>query len=170
MCFIGNVVLTDVELREDALVRPPVQLLLCLAKSNIDITLFLSIDHNDSLSLTCILYTSILTFAHFSRFTHIYNNNTSTLYHLAWEFKKPFIISFITLRFIQPKISELLISQFYCLSMGHSQFVPPPASLPLCDGICALLCAEYATHLLSGKWFKPRSISCLSIVWSSGWE
>ena len=52
---------------------------------------------------------SLLTFAHFSRFTHIYNNNTSTLYHLAWEFEKPFIISFITLPFIQPKINELFL-------------------------------------------------------------
>ena len=59
-------------------------------------------------SLASYVYTSILTFAHFSRFTHIYNNNTSTHYHLAWEFEKPFIISFITLRFIQPKINELL--------------------------------------------------------------
>ena len=42
---------------------------------------------------------------------HIYNNNTSTLYHLTWEFEKPFIISFITLRFIQPKINELLFCQ-----------------------------------------------------------
>ena len=39
-------------------------------------------------------------------FTHIYNNNTPHS-HLAWESKKPFIISFITLCFIQPKINEL---------------------------------------------------------------
>ena len=32
---------------------------------------------------------SVLTFAHFSHFTHIYDNNTSTLYHLALEFEKP---------------------------------------------------------------------------------
>ena len=37
-------------------------------------------------SLICILYTSVLTFAHFSCFTHIYNNNISTFYHLTWEF------------------------------------------------------------------------------------
>ena len=55
------------------------------------------------------LYTSILAFAYFSCYTHIYNNNTFTLYHLAWEFEKPFIISFTALRFIQPKINGLLI-------------------------------------------------------------
>ena len=43
-----------------------------------------------------------------SHTTHIYNNNTFTHYCLACEFKKPFIISFITLRFIQLKINELL--------------------------------------------------------------
>ena len=35
-------------------------------------------------------YTRILPFTHFSRFTHIYN--IFTLYHLTWEFEKPFII------------------------------------------------------------------------------
>ena len=40
---------------------------------------FPCIDHNDSLSLICILYTSVITYTHFSLFTHIY--------HLAWEFK-----------------------------------------------------------------------------------
>ena len=70
---------------------------------------FISIDHNDSLSLTCILYISILTFTHFSHFTHIYNNYIFSLYQLAWEFKKLFVISFITLCFIRPKINELLI-------------------------------------------------------------
>ena len=69
---------------------------------------FTSIDHNDwTLHLTCILYTSILTFAHPSCFTHVYNN-TFSLYHFTWEFKKPFLISFITLHFIQPKINGLL--------------------------------------------------------------
>ena len=52
---------------------------------------------------------NVLTFAHFSCFRHIYNNNTSTLYHLAWEFEKPFIISFVRLRFIQPKIMNYLL-------------------------------------------------------------
>ena len=69
---------------------------------------FIRIHHNNSPSLTCILYTSILTFTHFSCFKHIYNNYTFTVYHLAWEFKKPFIISFIMLCFIQLKINELL--------------------------------------------------------------
>ena len=31
--------------------------------------------------------TSMLTFAHHSCFTHIYNNCTFSLYHLTWEFK-----------------------------------------------------------------------------------
>ena len=66
-------------------------------------TYTVSIDHNDSLSLTCILYTSI-TFTHFSCFTHIYNNNSFSHYHFTWEFKKPFIISFVRFHFIQPKI------------------------------------------------------------------
>ena len=38
---------------------------------------------------------------------HSHTSHTSTLSHLAWEFEKPFIISFITLHFIQPKINEL---------------------------------------------------------------
>ena len=69
-------------------------------------------DHcNDSPSLTCILYTSVLnTYTHFSQSSHIFTiTNTFTLYYLAWKFKKPFIISFITLHFIQPKINELFI-------------------------------------------------------------
>ena len=70
-----------------------------------------------SLSLTCIFYTIVLTFAHFSRFTHIYNDNTSTHYHLAWEFEKWFFISFITLRFIQPKINELFMSYAHHLNI-----------------------------------------------------
>ena len=49
---------------------------------------------------------------HFSRFTHIYNNHPFSLYHLAWEFQKPFIISLICLIcFIRPKINELYISR-----------------------------------------------------------
>ena len=41
---------------------------------------------------------------------HIHNNCSFSLHHLTWEFKKPVTISFITLRFIQPKIiNELLI-------------------------------------------------------------
>ena len=66
---------------------------------------FIRIRHNNSPSLTCILYTSILTFTHFSRFKHIYNNYTFSLYHITYEFKKPFIISFIMLCFIQLKIN-----------------------------------------------------------------
>ena len=62
-------------------------------------------------SLASYILTSVLTFAHF---THIYNNNTSTHYHLAWKFEKPFIISFITLCFIQLKINELVV--FFKLS------------------------------------------------------
>ena len=58
-------------------------------------------------SLTCILYTSILTFTHFSRFKHIYNNYTFSLYHITYEFKKPFIISFTVIHFIQLNINEL---------------------------------------------------------------
>ena len=34
--------------------------------------------------------------SHTAHASHIYNNNTFTLYHLAWELKKSFIISFIT--------------------------------------------------------------------------
>ena len=56
-----------------------------------------------------LIYLSILTFAHFSCFTRIYNNHTFTLYHLTWELKKPCIISFIILHSIQPKINELII-------------------------------------------------------------
>ena len=56
-----------------------------------------------------LIYLSILTLAHFSCFTRIYNNHTFTLYHITWELKKPCIISFITLHFIQPKINELII-------------------------------------------------------------
>ena len=48
---------------------------------------------------------AILTFAHL---THIYNNNTVSLYHLTWEFYKLFIISFIMLCFIQLKINEVV--------------------------------------------------------------
>ena len=50
-----------------------------LCKNLKKLSVHLNIDHNDCLSFTCILYTSILTFTHFSRFIHIYNNNTSTL-------------------------------------------------------------------------------------------
>ena len=63
-----------------------------LADTNIDITLFdtqtqkTGIDHSDSLSLTCILCTSVFTFTHVTRFTHIYSNNTFSLYHPAWEY------------------------------------------------------------------------------------
>ena len=78
----------------------------------------ISIDHNDSLSLTCTLYTRILTY---TGTTHIYNNpnqynnnnHTSTLDHLVWEFKKPFIISFIRRHFIPTKINELLLFQYW---------------------------------------------------------
>ena len=62
---------------------------------------------NDSLSLTCILYACVLPFAHFSCFTHIYNNNTFSLYHLPWELNCS--ISFNVLHFIQSKICELFI-------------------------------------------------------------
>ena len=48
--------------------------------------------------------------SHTSHTTYIYNNNTSSLYHLTWEFKKPFIISFIMFCFIQPKIKTIFIS------------------------------------------------------------
>ena len=51
---------------------------------------FIRIDHIDSPRLTCILYTSVFPFAHFSHFTLIYNNHIVTHYHLAWEFEKPF--------------------------------------------------------------------------------
>ena len=57
---------------------------------------------------TMTLLVSLASYMLASLHLHIYNNNTSTLYHLTWEFEKPFIISFITLRFIQPKINELL--------------------------------------------------------------
>ena len=42
--------------------------------------------------------------------------------HLAWEFEKPFIISFITLRFIQPKINELFLSLFVSFFLFSFQF------------------------------------------------
>ena len=37
---------------------------------------------------------------------------TFSIYHLTWEFKKPLIISFITLHFIQLKINELVFTYF----------------------------------------------------------
>ena len=96
-------------------------------------------------SLTCILYTSmhaILTFAHFSHFTHIYNNNTFSLYHFAWEFYKLFIISFTMLHFIQLKINELFyrvleiggyyktfVWPYFCLCLGcQGSFTAPQHS------------------------------------------
>ena len=52
------------------------------------------------------------TYMYFSQPLHTYlQRNTFTLYHLAWELKKPFITSFIMLHFIQPKINELLYSR-----------------------------------------------------------
>ena len=45
-------------------------------------------DHSDSLSLPYIC--TLLTLHSYLQYS-----NTSTLYHLAWEFEKPFIISFI---------------------------------------------------------------------------
>ena len=55
---------------------------------------------------TMTLLVSLASYMLASLHLHIYNNNTSTLYHLTWEFEKPFLISFITLCFIQPKIKE----------------------------------------------------------------
>ena len=59
------------------------------------------------MTLLVSLASYILTFTHF---THIYNNHTFALYHLAWQLETPFIISFITFCFIQLKINELFLS------------------------------------------------------------
>ena len=47
--------------------------------------------------------------SHTSHASHIFTITTLPHYHLAWKFEKPFMISFIMLRFIQLKINELLI-------------------------------------------------------------
>ena len=59
------------------------------------------------MTLLVSLTTYILASLH-SHTSHISRITTLPHSHLAWEFEKPFIISFITLRFIQPKIKELI--------------------------------------------------------------
>ena len=65
-----------------------------------------------------LIYYSILTYTHFSCFTHIYKHYTFSLCHLAWESKKPFIISFIRLHFIQPKQTSL-VAGLYITEIAH---------------------------------------------------
>ena len=57
---------------------------------------------------------------HTSHASHIFTITTLPHYHLAWEFEKPFIISFITLPFIQPKINGLLIYVQVCSCVSMS--------------------------------------------------
>ena len=81
--------------------------------------------------------TSVLTFTHFSNFTHIYNNYMFSLYHLTWESKKPCIISSIMLcLFIRRyTVNELL--SFYA---GWRQW-------QICDQVIWLFCTlELINH------------------------
>ena len=71
---------------------------------------------------------------------HVLYMYTFTLDHLAWEFKKPFIISYIMLYFIQPKVKGTIFFQCWsCEQLAGTQMkTKQTQTLHLCS--CETLC------------------------------
>ena len=96
--------------------------------------------------------------SHTSHTSHISRITTLPHTHLAWEFEKPFIISFInTPRFIQLKINELLILDFIVLS---DQLNSHPS--PLLGDIC--LNKEKNMYVTGTRGPGPRVLMRFSVL------